>query len=64
VPAARIRTCTSDPVSASLPGKLTALFPRVLPDQGFDLFTAVESYQNNLIRQGIVDSDFLIQQFQ
>src|SRR5206468_945277 len=29
------------------------LFPRVLPDQGFDLFSAVESYQNNLIRQAI-----------
>ncbi|MDB4941430.1 MAG: Response regulator of zinc sigma-54-dependent two-component system [Labilithrix sp.] len=29
------------------------LFPRVLPEQGFDLFTAVESYQNNLIRQAL-----------
>jgi sigma-54 dependent transcriptional regulator, flagellar regulatory protein len=29
------------------------LFPRVLPEQGFDLFTAVESYQNNLIRQAM-----------
>lgn len=28
-------------------------FPRVLPDQGFDLFAAVESYQNNLIRQAL-----------
>ena len=28
-------------------------FPRVLPDQGFDLFSAVESYQNNLIRQAM-----------
>ncbi len=28
-------------------------FPRVLPDQGFDLFSAVESYQNNLIRQAL-----------
>jgi sigma-54 dependent transcriptional regulator, flagellar regulatory protein len=28
-------------------------FPRVLPDQGFDLFTAVESYQNHLIRQAL-----------
>jgi sigma-54 dependent transcriptional regulator, flagellar regulatory protein len=29
------------------------LFPRVLPEQGFDLFSAVESYQNNLIRQAL-----------
>ncbi len=29
------------------------LFPRVLPEQGFDLFSAVESYQNNLIRQAM-----------
>jgi sigma-54 specific flagellar transcriptional regulator A len=28
-------------------------FPRVLPDQGFDLFTAAEQYQNNLIRQAL-----------
>jgi sigma-54 dependent transcriptional regulator, flagellar regulatory protein len=28
-------------------------FPRVLPEQGFDLFTAVESYQNHLIRQAL-----------
>ncbi len=28
-------------------------FPRVLPDQGFDLFSAVEQYQNNLIRQAL-----------
>jgi sigma-54 specific flagellar transcriptional regulator A len=28
-------------------------FPRVLPEQGFDLFTAAESYQNNLIRQAL-----------
>jgi sigma-54 specific flagellar transcriptional regulator A len=28
-------------------------FPRVLPEQGFDLFSAVESYQNNLIRQAL-----------
>ena len=28
-------------------------FPRVLPEQGFNLFSAVESYQNNLIRQAI-----------
>jgi sigma-54 dependent transcriptional regulator, flagellar regulatory protein len=28
-------------------------FPRVLPDQGFDLFTAAESYQNHLIRQAL-----------
>ncbi len=28
-------------------------FPRVLPDQGFDLFSAVESYQNHLIRQAL-----------
>ena len=29
------------------------LFPRVLPDQGFDLFNAAESYQNHLIRQAL-----------
>ncbi len=29
-------------------------FPRVLPDQGVDMFSAVESYQNNLIRQALV----------
>jgi sigma-54 specific flagellar transcriptional regulator A len=29
-------------------------FPRVLPDQGFDLFSAVESYQNNLIKQALL----------
>ena len=28
-------------------------FPRVLPDQGFDLFTAAESYQNHLIQQAL-----------
>ncbi len=28
-------------------------FPRVLPEQGFDLFGAVESYQNHLIRQAL-----------
>ena len=28
-------------------------FPRVLPERGFDLFSAVESYQNNLIRQAL-----------
>ncbi len=28
-------------------------FPRVLPEQGFDLFTAAEQYQNNLIRQAL-----------
>jgi sigma-54 specific flagellar transcriptional regulator A len=28
-------------------------FPRCLPEQGFDLFSAVESYQNNLIRQAL-----------
>ena len=28
-------------------------FPRVLPDQGFDLFNAAESYQNHLIRQAL-----------
>ena len=28
-------------------------FPRVLPEQGFDLFSAVEQYQNNLIRQAM-----------
>ena len=28
-------------------------FPRVLPEQGFNLFSAVESNQNNLIRQAI-----------
>jgi sigma-54 specific flagellar transcriptional regulator A len=28
-------------------------FPRVLPEQGFDLFSAVESYQNHLIRQAL-----------
>jgi sigma-54 dependent transcriptional regulator, flagellar regulatory protein len=30
------------------------MFPRVLPDRGVDLFSAVESYQNNLIRQALV----------
>jgi sigma-54 specific flagellar transcriptional regulator A len=28
-------------------------FPRVLPEQGFELFSAVESYQNHLIRQAL-----------
>jgi DNA-binding NtrC family response regulator len=28
-------------------------FPRVLPDSGVDLFSAVEQYQNNLIRQAL-----------
>jgi sigma-54 specific flagellar transcriptional regulator A len=28
-------------------------FPRLLPEQGFDLFTAAESYQNHLIRQAL-----------
>jgi len=28
-------------------------FPRVLPEAGFNLFSAVESYQNNLIRQAL-----------
>ena len=28
-------------------------FPRVLPEQGFDLFNAVETYQNHLIRQAL-----------
>jgi sigma-54 specific flagellar transcriptional regulator A len=28
-------------------------FPRVLPEQGFNLFSAVESYQNSLIRQAL-----------
>ena len=46
------------PAVLSLQAESTAkssnpLFPRVLPDQGFDLFTAVESYQNNLIRQAL-----------
>jgi sigma-54 specific flagellar transcriptional regulator A len=29
-------------------------FPRVLPDSGVDLFSAVESYQNNLIKQALL----------
>jgi len=29
-------------------------FPRVLPEVGVDMFSAVESYQNNLIRQALV----------
>jgi len=29
-------------------------FPRMLPDVGVDLFSAVESYQNNLIRQALL----------
>ncbi len=29
------------------------MFPRQLPDVGVDLFSAVESYQNNLIRQAL-----------
>jgi sigma-54 specific flagellar transcriptional regulator A len=29
-------------------------FPRVLPDRGVDMFSAVENYQNNLIRQALV----------
>ncbi len=29
-------------------------FPRQLPDSGLDLFSAVEQYQNNLIRQALV----------
>ena len=29
------------------------LFPRQLPDAGVDLFSAVESYQNNLIKQAL-----------
>jgi DNA-binding NtrC family response regulator len=46
------------PAVLSLQAESTAkssnpLFPRVLPDQGFDLFSAVESYQNNLIRQAL-----------
>jgi len=28
-------------------------FPRVLPDTGVDLFNAIDSYQNNLIRQAL-----------
>jgi len=28
-------------------------FPRVLPDSGVDLFNAIDSYQNNLIRQAL-----------
>jgi sigma-54 dependent transcriptional regulator, flagellar regulatory protein len=30
------------------------MFPRVLPDRGVDMFSAVENYQNNLIRQALV----------
>jgi DNA-binding NtrC family response regulator len=30
------------------------MFPRVLPDVGVDMFSAVENYQNNLIRQALV----------
>jgi sigma-54 specific flagellar transcriptional regulator A len=29
-------------------------FPRVLPDRGVDMFSAVENYQNNLIRQALM----------
>jgi DNA-binding NtrC family response regulator len=29
-------------------------FPRVLPDDGVNMFSAVESYQNNLIRQALL----------
>ncbi len=28
-------------------------FPRVLPDSGVDLFNAIDSYQNNLIKQAL-----------
>ena len=28
-------------------------FPRVLPDAGVDRFNAIDSYQNNLIRQAL-----------
>jgi sigma-54 dependent transcriptional regulator, flagellar regulatory protein len=30
------------------------MFPRVLPDTGVDMFSAVENYQNNLIRQALL----------
>jgi len=29
------------------------LFPRVLPETGFELFTAIDNYQNDLIRQAL-----------
>ncbi len=44
------------PLAMPLPSNRYAsnpAFPRVLPDQGFDLFTAAESYQNHLIRQAL-----------
>jgi len=44
------------PVVATIPSvrrPSDPAFPRVLPNQGVDLFSAVESYQNNLIRQAL-----------
>ena len=32
-------------------------FPRMLPDTGVELFAAVDSYQNNLIRQALARTE-------
>jgi sigma-54 specific flagellar transcriptional regulator A len=61
--AARFDSSVSRPQAVSLPAVApfgsperrgsNPAFPRVLPDQGFDLFSAAEQYQNNLIRQAL-----------
>ena len=61
--AARFDSSVSRPQAISMPAVVpfgtperrgsNPAFPRVLPDQGFDLFSAAEQYQNNLIRQAL-----------
>jgi len=61
--AARFDSALSRPSSVSMPAVnpfgsperrgSNPAFPRVLPEAGFDLFTAAEQYQNNLIRQAL-----------
>jgi len=43
----------ANPIAESVRHASNPAFPRVLPDHGVDLFAAVESYQNHLIRQAL-----------
>ncbi len=47
-------TLPSNPTGGPVARPSDPMFPRVLPNQGVDLFSAVESYQNNLIRQALL----------
>ena len=50
---ATLETPSIEPERPSIKRASNPLFPRQLPDVGLELFTAVDSYQNDLIRQAL-----------